>query len=68
MTLKELKKMARWGIAKWCQTHLPVDGDYREPEIITDRVPGNGRTANDGDYVVIFIFNNRQEGVSHADA
>ena len=60
MTLNELKKMARWGIAKWC-SKMPQDGDYGEPEIITDRWPGNGRTPQDGDYVVIMIFHNRNE-------
>lgn len=60
MTLKELKKMARWGINKWC-SQLPQDGDYREPEIITDRWAGDGRTPQDGDYAVIMIFHNRNE-------
>ena len=59
MTIKELKKMARWGIAKWLDK-LPDDGDYREPEIITDRMSGQG-AVEDGDYVVIFIFHNNKE-------
>ena len=58
MTLKELKKMARWGIGKWCDINLPPDGDYAEPEIITDRVSGEGRTPADGDYAVVMIFHN----------
>ena len=60
MTLQELKKMARRGIAKWCD-ELPQDGDYAAPEIITDRWAGNGCTAQDGDYAVVFIFHNRNE-------
>lgn len=65
MTLQELKKMARWGIGKWC-SRLPQDGDYREPEIITDRWPGDGGcTPQDGDYAVIMIFhNNNEDGVA----
>ena len=60
MTLQELKKMARRGIAKWCDG-LPQDGDYREPELITDRWAGNGRTPQDGDYALIVLFHNRNE-------
>lgn len=60
MTLNELKKMARWGIVKWC-SGLPQDGDYDDPEIITDRWAGEGATPQDGDYAVIFIFHNRNE-------
>ena len=62
MTLKELKAMARWGIAKWCDIHLPKDGTYGDPEIITDRVSGNCGTPADGDYAVIMIFHNNKEG------
>lgn len=60
MTLQELKKMARWGIAKWCD-ELPQDGDYGDPEIITDRWAGSGSTPQDGDYAVIIVFHNRNE-------
>lgn len=65
VTHKEIKAMARWGIAKWCDIYLPKDGDYRDPEIVTDRVPTNGRTVNDGDYAVVMIFhNNKLEGAN----
>lgn len=60
MTLTELKRMARWGIGKWCD-RLPHDGDYRDPEIITDRWSGNGATPADGDYVVVMVFHNKNE-------
>ena len=60
MTLQEIKKKARREIAKWC-SELPQDGDYVDPEIITDRWAGRGCTPQDGDYVVIFIFHNRNE-------
>lgn len=60
MTLKELKRMARWGIGKWC-SRLPEDGDYADPEIITDRWSGMGSTPADGDYAVIMIFHNNKE-------
>lgn len=63
MNINELIKMARWGITKWCR-QMPKGGDYAEPEIITDRWPGNGRTPQDGDYVVIMIFHNKKEGVA----
>lgn len=63
MTLKELKTMARWGIVKWCDKVLPKDGDYIDPEIRTDRISGRSPgTPNDGDYVVMFIFHNSNEG------
>lgn len=62
MTLKEIKTMARWGIAKWCDKVLPKDGDYRVPEIRTDRISGRSPgTPKDGDYVVIMIFHNDNE-------
>jgi len=60
VTLQELKKMARRRIAKWCD-RLPKDGDYGDPDIITDRLAGSGSTPKDGDYAVIFIFHNRNE-------
>lgn len=60
MTLQELKKTARREIAKWCD-ELPQDGDYADPEIITDRWAGEGSTPQDGDYAVIMIFHNRKE-------
>ena len=59
MTLKELKKIARRGITQWCNG-MPEDGDYREPEIITDRWSGAG-SCRDGDYAVIMIFHNKKE-------
>lgn len=59
MTIKELKKMARREIAKWLDG-LPDDGDYSEPEAITDRMSGQG-AAEDGDYAVTFIFHNKKE-------
>ena len=59
MTLQELKKMARWWIAKWCD-RLLQDGDYADPDIITDRLAGNGATPQDGEYAVIFVFHNRK--------
>lgn len=65
MTINELIKMARRGIAKWCR-QMPEDGDYGEPEIITDRWSGEGSTPQDGDYVVIMIFHNKKEGGDHA--
>ena len=60
MTLKELKRMAKWGIGKWCDD-LPHDGDYSDPEIITDRWSGNPGVPRDGDYAVIMIFHNEKE-------
>lgn len=60
MNLQELKKMTRQKIAKWCNG-LPQDGDYRDPELITDRWAGDGRTPQDGDYAVVLIFHNRNE-------
>ena len=64
MTLKELKAMARWGAGRWCDTNLPKDGDFRDPEIITDRVSGIGMVPDDGDYAVIFVFHNNKQGTS----
>ena len=60
MTLKELQKMARRCVGKWCGM-LQDDGDYGDPEIITDRWSGLGATPADGDYVVTMIFHNRKE-------
>lgn len=60
MTLKELKKSARRCVGKWCDYALPEDGDFNAPEVITDRVSGNGCVA-DGDYAVILIFHNNKE-------
>jgi len=65
MTINELIKMARRCVTKWCR-RMPEDGDYAEPEIITDRWPGNGHTPQDGDYAVIMIFHNKKEGGDHA--
>ena len=59
MTLQELKKAARRSIADWCNG-LPQDGNYIEPELITDRFAGNG-SPQDGDYAVIMIFHNKNE-------
>jgi hypothetical protein len=59
MTLQELKNVARRNIVKWCN-ELPQDGDYKEPEVITDRMSGCG-APQDGDYVVIMMFHNRKE-------
>lgn len=60
MTHKELKTMARWGVAKWCDIYLPHDGDYGDPQVIADRTPGNGRTPDDGDYVMTILFHNKK--------
>ena len=60
LTLKELKRKARFAIGKWCND-LPEDGDYAEPEVITDRWSGEGTTPKDGDYAVIMIFRNNKE-------
>ena len=43
------------------QVEWRMDGDYGEPEIITDRWAGSGSTPQDGDYAVVFIFHNRSE-------
>lgn len=59
MTLQELKKVARREIAEWCN-ELPQDGDYEEPELIVDRMSGDG-APQDGDYAVIMIFHNKNE-------
>lgn len=59
MTLKELKVVASRCIRGWCDG-MPKDGDYREPEVITERWSGTGCKA-DGDYVVILIFHNKNE-------
>ena len=56
MTLKELKKSATRAVRKWCNL-LPDDGDYREPELISDRMNVGG----DGDYALIVIFHNRND-------
>ena len=66
MTLQELKKMARRGLGKWCDD-LPHDGDFNPPEIITDRVSGEGAAPRDGDYAVIMIFHNNKEGSEAAE-
>ena len=55
VTLKELKAMARWGAAKWCDKYLPPDGDYREPELTTDT-----KQSPYGDYVMIMVFHNNK--------
>ena len=61
MTLNELKKMARWGIAKWLD-RLPKDGDYDDtPKIVSHLRTGK---SPDGDYAVTFIFHNKKEGTS----
>ena len=51
MNIKDLKTMSAWGVKKWIDTTLPKDGDYREPQIITDR-----KGAEVGDYVLTFVF------------
>ena len=56
MTLAELKKSTAQEIKKWCND-LPKDGDYRVPELITDRWNEHG----DGDYALIMIFHNNNE-------
>ena len=71
MTHKELKAMARWGVAKWCDIYLPHDGDYGDPQVIMARSPGNGRTPDDGDYVMTMVFHNKKnakEQWENADA
>ena len=51
MNIKDLKTMSAWGVKKWIDTVLPKDGDYADPQIITDR-----KSAAGGDYVLIFVF------------
>ena len=71
MTHKELKTMARWGVAKWCDIYLPHDGDYRDPQVIADRIPGIGQNTDDGDFVMTMVFHNKKnpkEQKENADA
>jgi hypothetical protein len=60
MDKKMLKKVTAKEVREWID-ELPDDGEFCDPELISDRWSGVG-SPNDGDYALIIIFHNKKEG------
>lgn len=57
MTIQELKNATAKEVRRWINS-LPSDGDFCEPELVTDIFNEEGHV---GDYSLVVIFHNRSE-------